>query len=110
MPCEGGVDPFTPAQVTEYLAVVPGWHADQAHKKITKKYSFKNFKTALEFVDSIGALAESEGHHPDIGLGWGYVTLELSTHAISGLSENDFILAYKIDALPAKVSSKNQAL
>jgi 4a-hydroxytetrahydrobiopterin dehydratase len=99
VPCEGGVKPLTPDEYGAYLrSELKGW-GDVGQKKIEKDYKFKNFKEALGFVDKVGALAESEGHHPDIFLhGWNKVKITLSTHAIGGLSENDFILASKIDA------------
>lgn len=98
-PCEGGVKPLTPDEYGAYLRTeLSGW-TDVDEKKITKEYKFKNFKEALAFVNKVGEIAESEGHHPDINLhGWNKVTVTLSTHAIGGLSENDFILASKIDA------------
>lgn len=99
IPCEGGVMPlFRPAAET-LLKETPGWELVVDGKKISRKYKFKNFKEALAFVNKVGAIAEEEGHHPDIELGWGRVRIELSTHAIGGLSENDFILAAKIDAI-----------
>lgn len=98
VPCEGGIDPFTAEQATPYLAVIPGWQLASDAKSIHREYRFKDFKEALVFVNRVGDLAEREGHHPDIALGWGKVGIVLTTHAIKGLSENDFILAYKIDA------------
>ncbi len=100
-PCEGGVEPFNREQIAEYGKMVNQWSVSPDEKKINKSFKFKDFKSALHFVDQIGAIAESEGHHPDIFLAWGKVSVELTTHAIGGLSENDFILAYKIDQLPA---------
>lgn len=100
VPCEGGVQPFTHEQVKPYLAVVSGWTVDSDGKSIARAFKFRDFKSALAFVNKIGDIAEAEGHHPDIELGWGRVHVELSTHAIKGLSENDFIVAYKIDQLP----------
>lgn len=97
VPCEGGIDPFTAEQAAPYLAAVPGWSMAQDSLSIHRDYTFKDFAEALAFVNKVGAIAESEGHHPDINLGWGKVGLTLMTHAIKGLSENDFILAYKID-------------
>jgi 4a-hydroxytetrahydrobiopterin dehydratase len=99
VPCEGGVKPLTPDEYGAYLrSELSGW-ADLDQKKIEKVYKFKDFKEALEFVNRVGDLAESEGHHPDIYLhGWNKVRLTLTTHAIGGLSENDFILASKIDS------------
>lgn len=97
VPCEGGISPFQDKEITEYMKEVSGWETD--NQKIWKDYSFKNFKEALAFVNKVGELAESEGHHPDITFGWGKVHIELTTHAIKGLSENDFIVAAKIDEL-----------
>lgn len=99
VPCEGGVKPLTPDEYGAYLrTAISGWH-DVDEKQIEKEYTCKDFKEALAFVNRVGALAESEGHHPDINLhGWNKVKLTLTTHAIGGLSENDFILASKIDA------------
>ena len=76
-----------------------GWKVVD-NKRIEKSFRFKDFKGALEFVNHVGALAEEEGHHPDIKLGWGYVDIQLMTHKINGLSQNDFILASKIDQIP----------
>jgi len=72
---------------------------DNGVLKISKNFKFKNFKEALEFVDKVGGIAESEGHHPNIDFGWGKAEIILYTHAVSGLSENDFILASKIDKI-----------
>jgi len=100
IPCEvGGVDPFTPDDVRTYLLDTPGWTADEKSKKISKQFSFKSFREAMGFVDKIADLAETEGHHPDIEILYNKVNLNLTTHAIKGLSENDFILASKIDAI-----------
>lgn len=97
-PCEGGVKPLTPGEYGAYLrSTLDGW-TDVEEKAIEKDYKFKNFQEALDFVSRVGQIAEEEGHHPDIFLhGWNKVRLTLSTHAIGGLSENDFILASKID-------------
>jgi 4a-hydroxytetrahydrobiopterin dehydratase len=100
VPCEGGTPPLGVADVQRYMAeLASGWMALE-NKKLRKEYRFPDFKTALAFVDRVGALAESEGHHPDIQLGWGRVLIELWTHAANGLTENDFILAAKTDELP----------
>lgn len=99
VPCEGGVLPFTPEQVSEYLARVSGeWEAVE-NKKITRRFKFKNFKQAMDFVNKVADVAEEEGHHPDITINYNRVTLELTTHTIGGLSENDFIMAAKIGGL-----------
>lgn len=99
VPCEGGVKPLTPDEYGAFLrSELTGW-SDREDKYIEKDYKFKDFKEALAFVNKVGEIAEAEGHHPDINLhNWNKVKLTLSTHAIGGLSENDFILASKIDA------------
>jgi len=100
VPCEGAVQPFTEAQIKEYLAELKTeWQVIDG-KKIQKKFKFKDFKDAVAFVNKVAELAEKEGHHPDIRIfGWNNVEIELFTHAISGLSENDFILASKIEGI-----------
>lgn len=99
VPCEGGTPSLTKEQIRPLLANVPGWLLihDQA---LEKQFVFKDFKKALAFVNKVGEVAEREGHHPDICLqNWNKVTLTFSTHAIGGLSENDFILAAKVNKL-----------
>jgi 4a-hydroxytetrahydrobiopterin dehydratase len=81
------------------LADLSGWQVAMESRAIRKRYEFKNFTSALAFTNAIGALAEEQGHHPDIMLGWGYVECVLLTHDIAGLHENDFIMAAKIDNL-----------
>lgn len=98
-PCEGGFPALTKAQATDLLPHVPGWRLNEEATDIARVYSFPDFAKALAFVDRVGALAEEEGHHPDIELSWGRVRIRLSTHEVRGLSENDFILAAKIDML-----------
>lgn len=89
---------LTPDQITELLSQLQGWEvANGTH--IAKEWKFKDFARALKFVNAIGVIAEQEGHHPNISFGWGYVDIMLTTHAIVGLSKNDFILAAKIDQL-----------
>lgn len=97
--CEGGVPPLTREEIGKYLPQVPEWTVSLDGKSIGREWKCRDFKTALEFTNKIGAIAEEEGHHPDVLLGWGKVCVTLTTHAIGGLSENDFILAAKIDAL-----------
>jgi 4a-hydroxytetrahydrobiopterin dehydratase len=74
------------------------WEAVAEHH-LLKSYRFRNFREALRFVNRVGEVAESEGHHPDISFGWGYCELVIYTHAVDGLTESDFILAAKIDRL-----------
>ncbi len=95
-PCEAGVPPMDEEEIKENLKKIKGWKVVN-NKLIVKEYKFKDFKTALDFVNKIGKISESEGHHPDVFLSYGKVEVKLWTHAINGLSINDFILAAKID-------------
>jgi 4a-hydroxytetrahydrobiopterin dehydratase len=98
VPCEGGILPFTREKAEEYLKMVEGWNLIDG--SIEREFQLKNFKEALAFINKVGNLAESEGHHPDVLLhSYRKVKLTLSTHVIRGLSLNDFILAAKIDML-----------
>ena len=97
VPCEGGVSPLTREEAEKFLSELKGWNIREDNKQISKEYTFKNFVEALAFANKIGELAESEGHHPDMHVSWGKVGIDLSTHSIGGLSENDFVLAAKID-------------
>ena len=97
IPCEGGAKPFTKKEAEEYLNATPGWRIDGDALKIDRGFEFKDFKEAMGFVNKVAELAESEGHHPDIHVFYNRVKLALSTHAIGGLSENDFIVAAKIN-------------
>ena len=99
VPCEVGGTALTKEEAHVLLAQTPGWQLDEDAKKISRNFKFKDFKEALAFANKVGAIAEGAGHHPDILLKWGKVVVELSTHAIKGLSENDFILAAKIDTI-----------
>lgn len=101
IPCRGGVPPLTPAQIEPLLARLTGWEVVDAHH-LSKTYAFPDFAAALAFVNQVGALAEAEAHHPDLHLAWGRVRVEIWTHKIDGLTESDFILAAKIDALPGR--------
>lgn len=96
-PCEGGVDPLQPLEIKKYFDLLePGWQVIE-NKRIEKTYKFDDFRQALAFTNLVGEIAEIEGHHPDIELGWGRVKIILFTHAINGLSVNDFIVAAKAD-------------
>jgi len=102
VPCEGGVLPFDISEIHKYQKKVDGWNILKDEKKIfflNKKFEFKNFLDSQNFVNKVGQISENEGHHPDISFGWGYAEIKITTHAIEGLSENDFILAAKIDQL-----------
>ena len=100
VPCEGGVKAFDISEIHKYQKKVDGWDIVKDNKniyKLQKKFTFKNFMQSQLFVNEVGKISEEEGHHPDISFGWGYAIIDITTHAIEGLSENDFILAAKID-------------
>lgn len=97
VPCHGGVPRLEAGETAPLLAQLEGWEVIDGHH-LSKSYRFKNFAAGLAFVNSVGALAEGEGHHPDICFGWDYVLLNIYTHAVNGLTESDFILAARIDA------------
>jgi 4a-hydroxytetrahydrobiopterin dehydratase len=99
VPCEGDSVPLFQQDAENLLKQVPKWMLWPDGKTIARAFAFKNFAEAMTFANKVGDLAEVEGHHPDLLIGWGRVEIELSTHAIGGLSENDFILAAKIDQL-----------
>ena len=95
-PCEGGVSALDISEIHKYQKKVDDWTVKLNEKKIyflEKEFKFKNFLTSLKFINEVGKISENEGHHPDISFGWGYAKVKITTHAIEGLSENDFILA-----------------
>jgi 4a-hydroxytetrahydrobiopterin dehydratase len=96
--CSGLTPKSTPEEIAQFLKQTPGWEVVNGHHMV-KKLKFKNFAEALKAANDIGALAEAEGHHPNIRFGWGYLEATLYTHEIDGLSKNDFILAAKISAV-----------
>jgi 4a-hydroxytetrahydrobiopterin dehydratase len=96
--CELGDGKLQPEEIAAFITHTPLWQTTNNHE-ISRAFTFPDFKTALAFVDKIGALSEAQGHHPEIAFGWGYVRVTLFTHAVNGLSENDFIMAAKIDKL-----------
>jgi len=96
VPCKGGVPPLTSEQIKPLLAQVKNWSVSGNHH-IEKEFKFPDFKTALDFTNRIGGIAEEQGHHPDIYLAWGKVGVKIWTHKIDGLTESDFILAAKVD-------------
>ena len=101
-PCEGGVPALTGAEVDALLENLPGWGKAEGGQRIRREWRAKNFVAAIEFFNKVAELSEAEGHHPDLHLvGYRNVAIEIWTHAIGGLSENDFILAAKIDAIPS---------
>lgn len=97
-PLPAGAPALTAAECAAHLAALPGWAIDG--ERLRREYRLPDFARALALVNAIGALAEAEDHHPDIALSWGKVGVALWTHSVGGLSENDFILAAKIEALP----------
>jgi 4a-hydroxytetrahydrobiopterin dehydratase len=104
--CEKLGEPYDRSQAQEQLAALPGWQLGTDGKRIHKDWQVKDFMAGMEFFRQVGQLAESEGHHPDLHLeGYRHARIELWTHAIGGLSENDFILAAKIDRLPVELQN-----
>jgi 4a-hydroxytetrahydrobiopterin dehydratase len=103
VPCRGGVAPLEPAVVRELLDELEGWAIEQEHR-LTRTFKFPDFGAALRFVNVIGAIAETQGHHPDLHLAWGKVKVEVWTHKINGLTESDFIFAAKVDEAMRMIS------
>ena len=102
VPCEGGILPLDMSEIHKYQKKVDGWDVKKNEQKIyflEKNYKFKNFIKSQNFINLVGEISENENHHPDILFGWGYAKILITTHAIEGLSENDFILAAKIDQI-----------
>ena len=105
-PCEGGLLPVPPQEAQRLLRDLPGWTLSEDGKRIRKEWTAEHFMAAMDFFNQVAELAEDEGHHPDLHLvGYRSVAIELWTHAIGGLSENDFITAAKIDDLPIQSRS-----
>ena len=104
VPCEGGVDPMTRKEFAVYLEMIDSnWKVIEKDTVLQREFEFKDFAANLKFVNRVGAIAEKEGHHPDMNIhGWNKLTITLSTHAIKGLSINDFVLASKVDQLLKK--------
>lgn len=99
-PCRrNGMQPLAHAEASLLLQDLDGWELTQQHDGIHKHFTFSDFKHALAFVTKVAQIAEDNQHHPDITFGWGYCDISLSTHAIKGLHENDFIIAAKIDTM-----------
>jgi 4a-hydroxytetrahydrobiopterin dehydratase len=98
VPCRGGVAPLAGEALERLLVQVPGWRVVDGHH-LLKAFQFPDFRTALDFVNRAGGVAEEEGHHPDLYLAWGKVEVQIWTHKIDGLTESDFVLAAKIGQL-----------
>jgi 4a-hydroxytetrahydrobiopterin dehydratase len=106
VPCEGGVPRLTQEEAQAHLASVPDWSITADGLRIRREWTVKNFMAGIRFFNRVAEVAEEEGHHPDLHLvGYRNVAIEIWTHAIGGLSENDFILAAKIDRLPIEVKA-----
>ena len=98
VPCRGGTPPLKGEELDDLRRQIPGWEVVEEHH-LRRRFRFKNFREALNFVNRVGELAEEQGHHPDVGFGWGYAEVTVYTHKIDGLTESDFILAAKISEL-----------
>jgi 4a-hydroxytetrahydrobiopterin dehydratase len=98
IPCRGGIPALKGSELKALHTQVPEWSVVEEHH-ITRSFGFPDFKQALDFVNRVGAVAEAQGHHPDILLAWGKAEITMSTHKINGLTESDFIMAAKIDQL-----------
>jgi 4a-hydroxytetrahydrobiopterin dehydratase len=102
VPCKGGVPPLDAGAIEVLLAQLDGWDVVE-QRRLTKRYRFADFASALAFVNRVGAIAEEQGHHPNIYLAWGEVLLEIWTHKINGLTESDFIFAAKCDRIISRL-------
>ncbi|HEY5776800.1 MAG TPA: 4a-hydroxytetrahydrobiopterin dehydratase [Xanthomonadales bacterium] len=98
-PCEGGVCPLDEETSTQHLNEIPGWSLSADRKSITRTLKFKTFLETISFINAMAYLSEQQGHHPDFSAGYGYCEVRYTTHAIDGLSDNDFICAAKINEL-----------
>lgn len=103
--CEGGVAPLTHDEVARYLKKLQGWEVDSASKMLTKSYAFKNYYHTMAFVNALAWMAHGENHHPDLEVSYNRCKVHYTTHAIDGLSENDFICAAKVDQILQKSST-----
>jgi 4a-hydroxytetrahydrobiopterin dehydratase len=100
--CEGGIPALSTDEIKKLLSQVPEWQVSADHKKITRRYTFKNFYHTMAFVNAIAWIANQENHHPDMEVGYNYCVVNLMTHAVNGLTQNDFICAAKINQLEAR--------
>lgn len=98
-PCQGGIPPMTREVAEKYLPEAPGWELRDDATRLKRTFNFSNFVDAMRLAQQVGELCETEGHHPDISVGWGYCKVEFQTHKIHGLHENDFIMAAKVNKL-----------
>jgi len=108
VPCEGGVPKYSQSEANEQINQLSGWRLTHDGQRIRRDWTVKDFLAGLEFFNAVAQLAESEDHHPDLHLeGYRNLWIEIWTHSVGGLSENDFILAAKIDRLPVKLKKSN---
>lgn len=99
LPCEGGVDPLSAEKADTLVAQIPGWKTNDNRTALRREYQFKNFYRTMSFVNAVAHIANTENHHPDLEVGYNYCRILFTTHAIGGLSENDFICAAKINRI-----------
>jgi len=99
VPCRGGVPAMGAEEAGRLVSLVSGWTLEEEAKGIRREFRFRNFAEAMQFARQVGEIAEAEGHHPDLSVGWGYCTVRFRTHSIKGLHENDFIMAAKVNRL-----------
>lgn len=99
--CEGGVPPMDRDDIKKLLPQVPGWEVSSDAKSITRRFTFKGFYKTMAFVNAVAWVANQENHHPDMEVGYNYCNIKFTTHAVDGLTQNDFICAAKVNALQA---------
>lgn len=97
--CEGGVPPLSAEVAKKLLGEIPGWQIGSDGKHLVRKFNFKGFYATMSFINALAFIVQKEGHHPDMEVGFNYATIKFTTHAIDGLTENDFICAAKVNAL-----------
>lgn len=98
-PCEGGVEALPPERVRQYLDQAPGWTASEDFRSIRRRFEFKGFMRTMSFINALAWIANQQGHHPDFSAGFNYCEVVFTTHALQGLTENDFICASRVNAL-----------
>jgi 4a-hydroxytetrahydrobiopterin dehydratase len=99
VPCERGEPPLTPAQIQQHLRETPEWSLNEAKTVISRRFEFKGFQKVINFINAVAWIVNKEGHHPTLEAGYDYCLVSFTTHALNGLSKNDFICAAKIDLL-----------
>ena len=97
--CEGGIPALTPHEIKQLISQLNAWQVSEDEQSINKKFKFENFYKTMAFVNALAFIAHGENHHPDLEIGYNYCTIKYTTHAVKGLTQNDFICAAKIDAL-----------